>query len=327
MAISFEEFSKLHSPQGVQEEKEIKNVFTFEELITDETTEDNPIIEGVLDPGELAIISGYPKTKKTFMAIQMAVETALGKNLFRVFPTAGGPTCFVSLEEGIRGIKKKLRFLYPDLKEFPNTMFYFPSSFSLEELENILRKDNPILVVIDNLGLFLSGLEEKRGSAYEDEYTRLNTLKELLKKYPWTSIVLLHHKNKQGQYLGTTAIKAVPDVFWEIEKRNDYEGDEAVKVEGEFRNKKALNFVLDFQEGEGFSYAGEPQDTQVRKTSELILKLLEENEEKREWKRKEIFSALKEKNPEIQEPTMDKALKSLLKQGHIQKLKRGVYTF
>lgn len=299
-------------------------VRSFRELLEEEDIEE-PIIEGILDAGELMLLYGMPKVGKTFLACQMAVEVAKGMPFLGKFPTQGGTTLFLSLEETKRGIRKKLKYLYPNEDGSIEAFFVFPSPsiFSFEALKQTIEAYRPSLVIIDNLVNIFLAQQESRQSAYEKETEWLNSIKNITKEFPNLAIVVLHHLNKQNEYLGTTAIKGVPDVMMEVRKEKEAEG--VLQVEIEARSHKCASFNIRFQEGEeerGWVYVGEVEDLKIIKVKGYILDLLKGGGI---WQRKDILEAIKKIDESISEETTIRALGILLKEGKIQRPQHGKY--
>jgi NOL1/NOP2/fmu family ribosome biogenesis protein len=304
-----------------REERAYKPI-TMEELLG-EARERGEIIEEILGEREWGIIIGFPKQGKTFLALQLAYSLAEGKP-FLGFPTKGRyRVLFISLEEDTAGIKSKLTAL--GFSPSPFLSFLFPPTMTLAHLKDIIKEEKYDVVIIDNLEMaWLSFIEEGMptyglGSAYEVEYKRLAVWKEIFSDLP-ISVIFTHHLNKQGLYLGTTAIKGFFDTIMEMTPRLREGNKQVCLIELSARARKGKEFIIG-REGAEWEYEGEAQASQKEKAKVLILALFDE--ERREWKTGEIVEALEEEG--IAENIVNKALKELVERGSLERLKRGVY--
>jgi hypothetical protein len=307
------------------EEESVIEVITGKKLL-EEAGEIEEIIEGILGKREWMIIAGYPKHGKTFGMLQMAEALGSGKPFLDTFPCKRCRALFLSLEEGKEGIASKLRAL--GMKE-PPIDFIFPSSLlSLPMLKDIASGYDVLFV--DNLERAWLALRDRRmpsyekGNAYEVEYDRLALWKQAFSDLP-ISVVISHHLNKQGLYLGTTAIKGFADVFIEMTPQRKEGNKQAYIVKIEARNRKEMDLRI-LREGARWEYGGELQDAKKEKAKVLIIDLLEE--ERREWRRAEIVKAFREagiSEEEISDDVIDNALRELKEQGSLKQPKKGVY--
>jgi hypothetical protein len=255
----------------------------------------------------------------------MAEALGSGKPFLDTFPCKRCRALFLSLEEGKEGIASKLRAL--GIKE-PHIDFVFPSSLlSLPMLKDIASGYDVLFV--DNLERAWLALRDRRmpsyekGSAYEVEYDRLALWKQAFSDLP-ISVVISHHLNKQGLYLGTTAIKGFADVFIEMTPQRKEGNKQVCLIEIEARNRKGTEFRI-LREKARWEYGGELQDAKKEKAKVFIIDLLEEG---REWRRAEIVKAFREagiSEEEISDDVIDHALRELKEQGSLKQPKKGVY--
>jgi hypothetical protein len=315
---------ELQEAVKLKEDKEsLYKPIPMEELLV-KTTEREEIIKELLGEKEWGIITGFPKQGKTFFSLQLAYSLAEGEDFLNKFPVEGNhKVLFVSLEEDETGISSKLR----DLKYAPSSkvFFLFPPTMTLLHLKEIIKENDFDVVIIDNLQMaWIKFLEEglasyKEGSAYEVEYKRLAIWKEILAETNAT-FIFTHHKNKQGLYLGTTAIKGFFDDIIEMTPRLREGNKQVCLIELEARARKGKEFVIGREEAK-WQYEGEAQDTQKEKAKSLILLGL--FQEKGEWKRKEIVEALEEEG--LSTDVIDVALKELVEERKLVKPQRGLY--
>jgi hypothetical protein len=122
-------------------------------------TDDMPLqrfVEDILVEG-LTLLAGKPKKGKSYLALDMSLSIAVGRQAFLKFPTSRSQVLYVSLEDGERRIKRRLLAIQhnlttPDGLDF---LFAFPrlGDGALEALTHYAATYQ--VIIIDILGRIL----------------------------------------------------------------------------------------------------------------------------------------------------------------------------
>lgn len=192
----------------------------------DEALEPQPpqqyAIDKVCPIGGVSLWYGPPGSKKTFLAMDAAVSTALGED-WLAFSVKQGPVLIVDEESGERRLKRRLGEIIRGHEAGQGLPIAFTSleRFNLRDpldtahLSRLIETVQPVLVVIDALADVTPGADE---NAVRDMQPALMALRELAERHQ-TAIIVLHHTAKAGNYRGSTAIAGAVDLMLEIDSK------------------------------------------------------------------------------------------------------------
>lgn len=177
-----------------------------------------------LCPGRPPMIFGDSSAGKTSTAISMALSIAAGLPIFGEFACRRGPVLHVSLDSGLRSVKKRYR-------EFANGMgldlskldiAVFPHRLQLvdkygkfersgfEEIDKEAQRGGYKLVILDSLAALTVGMDENA----TDIGGPIRATTDNERVWLW-----LHHTGKSGETIrGSSAIKAACGGVWKGEK-------------------------------------------------------------------------------------------------------------
>ena len=105
----------------------------------------------------LTLLAGKPKKGKSYLALDMALAIACGREAFRKFKTEQARVLFVSLEDGERRLQRRLLTIQPNLKrvEHLSFLYAFPR-LGAGALEALMHYSVTYQVIIlDTLGRIL----------------------------------------------------------------------------------------------------------------------------------------------------------------------------
>jgi hypothetical protein len=175
-------------------------------------------------PEGVVLIVGRPKIGKSTFARGMvhAVNTG-GTFLSAICDKV--PVLYLSLEEGERLMRKKLRSLW-SAEELRGVRFEFEwpqgeaGAAKLRDTlrEMLPRKTTRALVVIDSLTKFRTP-PSQRGNAFTEDYQDVMLLGELCKSFPGLCVLVLHHTTKAvpddpvSSISGTYGVSAAADSY------------------------------------------------------------------------------------------------------------------
>lgn len=175
-------------------------------------------LQGLIKAGDLVGITSESGDGKTYLSIGIGVHVAAGLD-FAGRPVTQCPVLYVDAESRKKRFKRRLRYIANganvDLKTLPfefvvSSGIDLANDEHLEKLGASIQAKKAGLVFIDTLVATTEGLNENDSKEMEPP---LRKLTELATQND-CSIVLLHHKNKQGGIRGATAIKGAVDCMF-----------------------------------------------------------------------------------------------------------------
>ena len=210
---------------------------TLAEILGDNTPEPADIIKGgILKNKSLLLIAGQQKSKKSFLAMNMALAIATGKPFACFAIDAPHSVLVLSAEGGEFSNKKRMEKMCrgKGMTSTTNINLCFDSRWKLDtvddyrDIRNKIIEKRPEVVIIDPLVKF----------HYSDENSSsemaviLNRLRELIEDLN-ISIILVHHmgKNEDGGARGSSAILGEYDTYIQIAK-----GKESQKLKFDMRH-------------------------------------------------------------------------------------------
>jgi RecA-family ATPase len=182
-------------------------------------------IDKLIAPGWITLIYGHPGTKKTWIALVMAVCLALGK-IWLIFQTIQGRVLWLDEECGENSIARRIKAVILGALGDDKTPIDFMSltgfKFDNPKLDEdcfqftkIISDGGYKVVFIDALADIMTGDE----NTVEAVRKPLQNLK-VAANMTGCAIVLIHHSNKAGGYRGSSFIKGFVDVMIHVESDN-----------------------------------------------------------------------------------------------------------
>lgn len=254
--------------------------------------EENWIVDDWLPEGACVLVSGSPESYKSWLTTELAVAITSGRPFFRKYAVKRPGVCLIiqkedswpltmdririlctepgKVEESTRKNGIEWKFYLPQIPKrllFEDSrLFRFDDEGTMVELENLLIKYRPILVVIDPL------YATAKAKDYMMEVAGLmNRLKPLRDKYG-TSFIVVHHSSKWGKGTGRAGawgsvfLNAWGEVTWAMNEI----ADGKVEVQRTYKGtEKFVKLVLDFKiDEEGFRVGVSRQqgDTEIEKS-------------------------------------------------------------
>lgn len=223
----------------VKERKKI-SITSAEDFILKELPEIQFIVKTLISKG-LVILSSKPKLGKTWLALDLAVSVASGRN-FLGFETKQGGVLYIDLESSETLLQQRLIKLL-DGADVPKNLF-LANDFStmndtfLEDLETILKENDDISLVIVDVYQKIKKAKNMKKSDYEDTYENLTPLKELSEKYNITLILITHDRKMVdisdpfSNSIGSTAIHGASDQMLSLWKKDRNDKDAFLSVIG-----------------------------------------------------------------------------------------------
>lgn len=203
------------------------------------------LIDGVLPSGGFSVLASKPKTGKSTLARNLALNTAKG-NLFLNRNVTKGSVIYYALEEKKSEVKKHFQDMGATEED---EIYIYTGSVpvdALMQIRKIVESIKPALVIIDPLFRLA---RVKDGNDYVQVTQALDPLLRLARD-TGTHVLCVHHTNKgQGQggdsVLGSTAIFSSVDTLLIMKRHEDYRTIQSIQRYGEDLPETTLHFDKD----------------------------------------------------------------------------------
>jgi AAA domain len=180
------------------------------------------LVEGLLFRTTLALLYGQPKSFKSFLALDLALSIAGGRD-WSDRTTAHGPVVYVAAE-GLAGLGKRIQAweqAYGFKRTATGEAFYvLPEKVRLLEfgdvaaLVDLTRLVQPRLVVLDTLNRCLVGGDENDS---EDMGRAVDAIDQV--RQAGTTVLVVHHADKAGRhYRGHSSLEGAVDTVLKLER-------------------------------------------------------------------------------------------------------------
>ena len=200
-SLSCKDFHVLVKHAEQQQSKPEKTVFSFDEFMQLESSQENWLIPSLLPVGEMLLLTALPKVGKTLFANDVAYAILSGGEIVGE-QAIQGKVLYISSDETAGSLSRRFQSrgfdLLKDAKSNLRVMTELQMS-DLSTLEEQIESFRPNLIIIDSLTSITNdlGISEK-----DAEFARqIYKLKDLLKKYNCASI-LIHHETKSNEQKG-----------------------------------------------------------------------------------------------------------------------------
>lgn len=237
----------------------------------------------------LTLLAGRPKVGKSWLALQLAIDAALGRNGLAKFPCSR-PTgvLYFALEEGASRTNNRMRkFISRGAKDAihsGNIDFGYKLlpllGGGVEEIDAALSQRPIGLVVIDTLIRAMGGrARDKNTDAMQEDYRVVEALQALALKHQ-TAIVVVAHTRKMGadyaldKVAGTTGLTAGADSVWVLDR-----GAKSTMLSIQGRDMGDAEFGLRFDHDDhafGWTVVGTGEEVTRSEARQQIIDLLKE---------------------------------------------------
>jgi hypothetical protein len=304
---------------------EIK-LYTASELLLMELPEPEWAIPGILPEG-LNILGGKPKAGKSILAMNACIAVAQGEKAFDYVTVEKGSAINLALEDPTGRLQRRLREMIPQGKAWHETdnLLIARSWPRMNEgglnllQEEIMKRSDIRLVVIDTFVKFRPIPKERSGNPYEIDYEHVSRIKSLADENN-ISILLIHHLRKMESadvfdtFSGTFGITGAADGLLALIRKK---GRPELHITG--RDIENADYALELDASKmRWNILGKTEDVQSSIAKQEVYDTLREAED--------VLSPTK-----ISEITgfkriyVQKALGTLVAEGKITKEGRGRY--
>jgi hypothetical protein len=184
------------------------------------------VIEDLLAESSIAFMVGAPGVGKTFLSLNMALSVAHGRD-FVGQEVLQRPALYVA-GEGASGLRNRVQAWHihhevpisGDLFQMVSTGAILSDDDRMDELVEGVKKRGFQFIVLDTFSQ-LSGVESENDAAQVALVIR--NAARLRDANPGTTVLFLHHLNKDGKMRGSTAMKANADTVITVMSEGDIE--------------------------------------------------------------------------------------------------------
>jgi len=178
------------------------------------------LVEPLLAEGSIAALIGIPASFKSFIAVEFALSIAAGRPAYS-HPVRQGPVVYVAAE-GTKSFARRLRGWaegrdapVPDRFYLLSQAVLFLDEGDVDDLEAAIAAldERPRLVVIDTLARAMTGGDE---NSARDMGMLIAGAERL--RVDGTSVLLVHHLNRQGGIRGSSALTGALDTLVEAKR-------------------------------------------------------------------------------------------------------------
>ena len=147
------------------------------------------------------ILAGKPKKGKSYLALDMSLSIAVGRQAFMKFPTEQAKVLYVSLEDGERRLQRRLLQIQSNLKtpDGLDFLYSFPrlGDGAFEALTHYAQHYQ--IIIVDTVGRILPAQTQARKSLSEyQEFTDVLGPIQQLALDNRMAIVMIDHLRKAG---------------------------------------------------------------------------------------------------------------------------------
>jgi hypothetical protein len=216
------------------------------------------IIQGVLPQG-CTLFAGPPKTRKTWIVLEMSLSVCLGRFCFGKFAsTEQGEVLWVDPEDSRSNNKDRLRKLLDgerdsNLVNLKVQRQWPKGNRALEALEGYLEDHPQTKMVIFDTLVGIRESRSKQQDLYDYDYQTIAQFREISDRYG-IAIVLVHHFNKSrdsadvfDRISGSSGVQAAPHTLMVI---NAKRGDRGGIIEVTGKRSKEMKFAVESASGD-----------------------------------------------------------------------------
>jgi RecA-family ATPase len=246
------------------------------------------LFDGLLHNG-LTLLAGRPKVGKSWLALQLAIDAALGRPGLAKFGCDGATgVLYFALEESEGRTNNRMkRFIDSESQtaiQSGNIDFGYKLlpllGGGVEQIDAALSAKNCGLVVIDTLIRAMGAQKRGRNAdAMAEDYAVVEPLQALAQKHKVAIVVVAHTRKMSADYsldkvAGTTGLTAGADSVWVLDKTPK---STLLTIQG--RDMGDAEFALHFDHadyGFGWTVVGTGEEVMRSESRQQIVELLKE---------------------------------------------------
>jgi RecA-family ATPase len=208
------------------------------------------LVDGIIGKGKLIVLVADGGSLKTISMMDLGVCLSMENPWLGTRKTIKSNVLFIDEETTFEDFSIRLKAIMTahnadmSIPFFyvcnPGFDFYRDIKNSLAVLESLIKDVNPDLVIIDSLMDVLPGADE---NSTKDMTPFFKSLKSIINK-TGTSIIVIHHVNKKGNYRGSSSIRGHVDLLLKVEKKGKYIefSSDKTRYSGDFKFSAEYHF-------------------------------------------------------------------------------------
>ncbi len=184
------------------------------------------LIKDVLLDGGIATIYGESGSTKSFLAIDLAMNLAIGSDWFGLKVARETPVIYLALE-GFSGLVKRIKGWCKNNGITPSNVYIDHDSLHLADLKSVQnfincykqKNFNKGLVIIDTLNMAIPDIEENSAASMSGVISKVKLIAEKLN----STILIIHHtgKDETRGMRGSSSLKASMDTILFVKKHGN----------------------------------------------------------------------------------------------------------
>jgi hypothetical protein len=259
----------------------IRTSWTAADIMSMEFAPPKWAVPGVLSEG-VNLLCGPPKVGKSWMALGLGVDVALGGKAFGSIAVDPGPVLYLALEDTARRLQNRLGKVLGD-RAAPAGLTLATACPPLpqggdEAIAAWLDRNPTARMVIIDVFAKMRGMSAPGMSAYDADYAAVGRAKKVADTYG-VAVVLVHHVRKAGsddflsEVSGTNGLAGAADATLVL-KRARSQGDGVLHVTGRDVDEAEYALRFDADAGAWQMLDGPSDDHQIGETRAKILRWL-----------------------------------------------------
>jgi AAA domain len=259
----------------------IRTSWTAADIMSMEFAPPKWAVPGVLSEG-VNLLCGPPKVGKSWMALGLGVDVALGGKAFGSIAVDPGPVLYLALEDTARRLQNRLGKVLGD-RPAPAGLTLATACPPLpqggdEAIAAWLQRNPTARMVIIDVFAKMRGMSAPGMSAYDADYAAVGRAKKVADDYG-VAVVLVHHVRKAGsddflsEVSGTNGLAGAADATLVL-KRARSQGDGVLHVTGRDVDEAEYALRFDANAGAWQMLDGPSDDHQIGETRAKILRWL-----------------------------------------------------
>lgn len=304
---------------------------SFKDLRNTEFPPNKWIVNGLIPDNGITIISGQPKSGKSFLTLDLGISLATGKNFLGEFGVQKTGILLISKEDPQRLINERIKQLTDEedlaIEFCTENQLFLDTNEYIDEILKRTKEKGIKVIIIDSFRRIFKG-DENSSQVVSEVHNRFKTLIN-----EGLTIIFVHHHGKEGFFKksgpqklrGSSDILAMVDCLLSVEKKDG--GIIKIKQEALRIDKEVPPFIVKFPTFEGedrtFQFVEhiEEEKEKIELAKESILEFLEKGEANQTT----IIESFKDSG--IGKTTIKNAIKSLVEDGKIVVRQEGTKKF
>jgi len=253
------------------------------DLLSADFAEPRWAVPGLVAEG-LTLFCGPPKVGKSWLALGLAVATALGGHALGKVPVEAGDVLYLALEDTPRRLQSRLRMVLADDSAIParlDVRFDWPSTAEgMDEVRAWLDSHPDCRTVIVDVLARTRGPLIVGQSAYAADYSATSAWKSIADRYG-VAVLLLHHTRKAASddfletVSGTNGLAGAADAIMVL-TRSRHAADAKLAITGRDVEEAEHALSFDAHHGRWLLLDGPASDYDVSETRRRLLSALRE---------------------------------------------------